>query len=264
MVFNPQHLTVSQAKIMKTKGNLDYCYNGQISVDSKNQIILGQHLTQSENDKTELKDALTNINENTDSLPDKLSLDCGYITAENITSLSNLKIDAYIASGKGEKDIFGQDSKKINKYHFNYDSAKDEFICPSGHVLKLKFIGKHRVYKSDEKACTCCKFQKRCVTKRGNRPTIYTDEKGIVIATMKEKMQKDASKEIYAKRKIIAEPVFGQIKTSGFKCFSLRGIKKESGEFSLVCAVSNFKKIVNKIIAETNCNWKDQLVPVVS
>ena len=139
----------TEAKIMKVKGNFDYCYNGQISVDSKNQIIVGQHLTQSENDKTELKDALADIKKNTGLLPDKLILDCGYISAENITSLSNLNIDAYIAAGKGEKDIFGQDSKKINKYHFNYNSAKDEFICPSGHVLKLKFIGKNRVYKSE-------------------------------------------------------------------------------------------------------------------
>jgi len=51
---------------------------------------------------------------------------------------------------------------------------------------------------------------------------------------MKEKMQKDASKEIYAKRKIIVEPVFGQIKTCGFRRFSFRGIKKAGGEFSLV------------------------------
>ena len=146
----------TEAKIMKAKGNFDYCYNGQISVDSKNQIIIGQHLTQSENDKTELKDALADIKENTKELPDKLSLDCGYITAENITSLSDSRIDAYIAAGKGENDIFGQDSKKINKYHFNYDSASDEFTCPAGHVLKLKFIGKNRVYKSDEKVCACC------------------------------------------------------------------------------------------------------------
>ena len=95
-----------------------------------------------------------------------LKINCGYITAENIISLSNLKIDAYIAAGKGENDIFGQDGKKINKYHFNYDSAKDKFICPSGHVLKLKFLGKNRVYKSDDKVCIGCNF--------GMNPKIYT------------------------------------------------------------------------------------------
>jgi len=32
-----------QAKIMKHKGSFDYCYSGQISVDSKDHIIVGQH-----------------------------------------------------------------------------------------------------------------------------------------------------------------------------------------------------------------------------
>jgi transposase len=48
----------AQAKIMKHKGSFDYCYNGQISVDSKDQIIIGQHLSQNENDTNELKPAL--------------------------------------------------------------------------------------------------------------------------------------------------------------------------------------------------------------
>ena len=254
----------TEAKIMKAKGNFDYYYNGQISVDSKNQIIIGQHLTQSENDKTELKNALGDIKENMKALPDKLTLDCGYITAENITLLCHLKIDGYIASGKGEKDVFGQDSKKINKSHFNYDSAKDEFVCPAGHILKLKFIGKERTYKADNKVCEGCSFQKRCVTNRGARPNIYTDYRGIIVAAMKEKMQKDASKEIYAKRKIIVEPVFGQIKTSGFRRFSVRGIKKAGGEFSLVCAVSNFKKIVGKLKTEINHTLETELALTVS
>jgi len=70
---------------------------------------------------------------------------------------------------------------------------------------------------------------------------------------MAQKMRKDLLKKINAKQKIIVETVFGQIKTRGFRRFSLRGFKKAGGEFCLVCAVSNFKKIVGKIKAELNC-----------
>jgi len=59
---------------------------------------------------------------------------------------------------------------------------------------------------------------------------------------MKQTMETDAAKEIYARRKVIVEPVFGQIKNTGFRGFSLRGLKKVSGEFSLVCATHNLKK----------------------
>ena len=61
-------------------------------------------------------------------------------------------------------------------------------------------------------------------------------------------MERGSSKEIYKKRKKIVEPVFGQIKNGGFRCFSLRGYAKAGGEYSLACAVHNFKKIVKAVI----------------
>jgi hypothetical protein len=57
-------------------------------------------------------------------------------------------------------------------------------------------------------------------------------------------MQTREAKEIYSKRKTIVEPVFGQIKNSGFKGFSVRSKKKVEGEFSLVCAAHNFNKMI--------------------
>jgi transposase len=46
------------ARIMGKKGAFDYSYNGQISVDKDNQIIVGQHVTQNANDKQEVEPAL--------------------------------------------------------------------------------------------------------------------------------------------------------------------------------------------------------------
>jgi len=45
-------------------------------------------------------------------------------------------------------------------------------------------------------------------------------------------MEQQSSKEIYRKRKKIVEPVFGQIKNSGFRGFSLRGDEKVKGVMS--------------------------------
>ena len=48
----------------------------------------------------------------------------------------------------------------------------------------------------------------------------------------------------YARRKVIVEPVFGQIKEAmGFRRFSLRGKDKVSAEWHLVCAVHNLGKL---------------------
>lgn len=61
-------------------------------------------------------------------------------------------------------------------------------------------------------------------------------------------MELESSKEIYKQRKVIVEPVFGQIKNTGFRGFSVRGLEKTSGEFSLVCTVHNIKKIMRAVL----------------
>jgi transposase len=51
-------------------------------------------------------------------------------------------------------------------------------------------------------------------------------------------------KALYARRKVIVEPVFGQIKEArGFRRFLLRGLQKIRGEGSLVCLGHNLLKI---------------------
>ena len=61
---------------------------------------------------------------------------------------------------------------------------------------------------------------------------------------MRRKLKTKAGKAVYARRKAIVEPVFGQIKQArGFRQFLLRGIDKVRGEWSLVCLTHNLLKI---------------------
>jgi len=49
---------------------------------------------------------------------------------------------------------------------------------------------------------------------------------------------------IYARRKVIVEPVFGQIKEArGFRRFLLRGLDAIRGEWRLICLTHNLLKI---------------------
>lgn len=75
---------------------------------------------------------------------------------------------------------------------------------------------------------------------------------------MKYKLQTDIGKEIYRLRKCTVEPVFGIIKeTMGFRQFSLRGLTKAAGEWSLVCLAFNLRRLqrlfLNKDISPTGC-----------
>jgi len=61
---------------------------------------------------------------------------------------------------------------------------------------------------------------------------------------MRRKLQTKRGKGIYAKRKEIVEPVFGQIKQGrGFRQFLLRGLEKVTGEWSLLCSTHNILKL---------------------
>jgi transposase len=64
------------------------------------------------------------------------------------------------------------------------------------------------------------------------------------VEVMKYRLQTDAGREIYAKRKSTVEPVFGVIKSvMGFRQFLLRGVESAQGEWDLVCLAYNLKKL---------------------
>lgn len=61
---------------------------------------------------------------------------------------------------------------------------------------------------------------------------------------MRRKLKTKAGKAVYAARKAIVEPVFGQIKQArGFRQFLLRGIAKVRGEWALLCLTHNILKM---------------------
>jgi hypothetical protein len=61
---------------------------------------------------------------------------------------------------------------------------------------------------------------------------------------MAAKVQTPAGKALYARRKVIVEPVFGQIKEArGFRRFLLRGLATIRGEWRLVCLTHNLLKM---------------------
>ena len=61
---------------------------------------------------------------------------------------------------------------------------------------------------------------------------------------MKRKLKTKAGKAVYAARKCVVEPVFGQIKQArGFRQFLLRGKDKVQGEWALVCLTHNILRL---------------------
>jgi hypothetical protein len=65
-----------------------------------------------------------------------------------------------------------------------------------------------------------------------------------VKARMREKLQTENGRAVYKQRKMIVEPVFGQVKeVRGFRRFSFRGLRKNEAEWSLICLTHNLLKL---------------------
>ncbi len=67
---------------------------------------------------------------------------------------------------------------------------------------------------------------------------------------MDRKISSKTGQAIYALRKAIVEPVFGQIKSSrGLDRFWLRGLEKVNGEWSLMATTHNILKLFRASMA---------------
>lgn len=198
--------TDPESKIMKTHHGFQYSYNAQCAVDSANQVIVAQDVTNEVPDSPNLVPMIKKIEENTERKPEKFSADNGYLSQENLEYLEEEGIDSYIAVGN-EKKI---KDKKIKK----------KFICPANN-------------KASPDGCLRCNKRKNC------------DSFGdfLKVKTLEKLKSEEGAKE-YKKRKAVVEPVFGQMKWArGFRQFSMRGLEKARGEFALLCTAHNILKI---------------------
>jgi len=246
--------TDPDAVFMKTGSGIRTCYNAQIAVDEKHQIIVAARVTDQPAD-TELLLPMVAQAEKAIGPIDKLSADSGYSSGENLQQLAEKGIDAHIPDAnyqgnqRGKQDAPGESF--FSKSCFQRDELNDCFICPAGKTLRFSHLvttkgQKHsRMYRCrDFKTCT---LKSRCTKARNGRSIIinaYDDQ----FRAMRSKLDSPYGKRLYAKRQGIVEPVFGHIKEAiGFGKFLLRGLEKADGEFAIVCIVHNLRKIANAL-----------------
>ena len=113
-----------------------------------------------------------------------------------------------------------------------YYSKKNVEACGKHGIVPVISMHNHRrTQKSEGKAS-------KPVTKAASA------KKKTAVDEMKEFLETDKGKALYARRKSTVEPMFGVIKhVLGFRQFLIRGIKAVSGEWSLVCIGYNLKKM---------------------
>jgi len=241
------NFTDADSRIMDTKTQgVIQGYNPQIAVDQDHGMIVGIQMSHSSSDQKQFAGVLASIQETTGQLPQTVTADAGYFSAENIQIAEELQVDAYIAATRESKEA----QNSYDKTNFTYQPETDTYRCPVGKKLPLKQVqyadhpdkATKWIYEGQE--CSACCFQKDCTKSKSGKRTITRTEADPIREAMRTKVQSDEGKEIYRLRKGIVEPAWGQIKAcQRFRQFLLHGEKKVEGEFTLVAIAYNLRKI---------------------
>ncbi len=226
-------LSDPECRMMKNKkGFFELGYNVQFSVDSKNQIIVANDACQDRTDTYQLQPQIKNVKENINLKKDtKIAADCNYNAGNNLKFLEENVIDGYIPT-LSQAQEFDEREKTIKEDEYEYDWEKDEIILKGA---RLKYVG---IWSQGKKS----------------RQRIYRSEDGKVVKKvieffrerlrMKNKMETGEGKRIYNFRKIVVEPVIGNIKYNfGFNEFLVRGLSGAKLELNIVSIAHNLKKI---------------------
>ena len=250
------NVTDHDAPFMKDgHGQIKPSYNGQIAVDTKQQVILAAATSLRPADNSELAPMAEQVKQNVGTLPLQASADAGYFSYENLEHMEKNKIDAYIPDALLRTLDKNKDgSMKYDKSNFHYDLSEGIYTCPEGKLLIRQREQMREgqpplvVYRGE--SCGHCPVREKC-TKRAFRE-VFRDPREPLLEAMRAKLRTEEGKKTYVQRMYTVEPVFGNMKWNGRKLtLSLRGLVKVNGEFQLMCLTHNIKKVISAVAKGT-------------
>jgi transposase len=160
----------------------------------------------------------------------------GYNTQVAVEPLFQLVVGQTVTQAANDKE---QIVPLVNAIQEQSGQRPKEVLTDSGYCSEenLKYLANRRIegFVATEKQ-KHGEWHEPC--KRGPLPKDASR-----VERMKRKLKTKVGAAVYARRKCIVEPVFGQIKQArGFRQFLLRGLEKVRGEWALVCMTHNLLK----------------------
>lgn len=235
-------------------GQLKPAYNVQIATN--NQFITGVGLFQNPTDTRTLVPFIKQLEEN-GTLGDMIVADAGYGSESNYQYLEdNYKeyIIPYSTMLKENTKKWKSDEKKV--MNWNYYESEDFYMNPqnvrfnfNAYRIRTDKYGFKRYFKEYIAEIFDDNHNRipQAFTLGGNRKRILINPSlEYFKASMRDKLSNSQGADIYARRKIDVESVFGNMKAClGFNRFHVRGLDKVKKEMMIVVMALNIRKLVS-------------------
>lgn len=237
-------LTDPDARSMATSGRGSGMvgYNVQVAVDAEHHLIVAHEVTQEGHDRHQLHRMASQAKEALEVDDLEVVADRGYFKGEEILACDQDNITTYLprplTSGSIKKGLF-------NKRDFIYRAEDDEYECPAGDRLILRFTREEhgqdtKVYWSSN--CPTCPLKSRCTTSVYRRVRRWVHEE--VVDALDERLEREPER--MRVRRSTAEHPFGTLKCwMGYTHFLTKTVPKVSTEMSLHVLAYNMKRMIN-------------------
>ena len=265
---NSYSKTDHDATFMRMKD--DYMKNGQlkagynVQLATEGQYALAYDVFPNPTDTRTLIPFLDNIEKNFFELPNYIVADAGYGSEQNYEDvLENRKRQPLITYNTYRKEKKKKEKNNpLNVANWEYNEKDDTFTCPNGQLLTFRyrsnrtdrysFTREFKVYECED--CSECPFRSQCTkAKEGNNRKILVNQKWEQQKEMiRQQLSEEKTGEIYGKRKIDVEPVFGFLKANlRFTRMSVRGKEKVENELGFAFMAVNLRKYTAKTLNVT-------------
>jgi transposase len=240
-----------ESRQMIVRNNItEVAYNVQTTVDAQNNLLIDYKVTNTNDSK-----AMGNMLQRAKSILRTNGFtalyDKGYHTGSEFNIADSLGVKVMVAIPAKPRSSNAPDLA-YNVEHFHYDTLKNTYTCPQGHILTTNGTwyytengSRFQQYKTTE--CKNCPVRSKCTNSKRNGKIVQRRLYAENIEANKQRIEEKQG--LYRRRQAIVEHPYGTIKRQWGYChiLSKKGLNRASADVGFMMIAYNLRRILNII-----------------
>jgi transposase len=237
-------------------GTLKPGYKQHTVADGKKRVVLGVSVSPANKpDDTNLVKMIDEVTEGLGGVPEAVCADGAYGSGRNRAALEERGIRLVSPPAKPKTHT---GDRYFTVEAFEYDEAKDEFICPAGE--RLRFIGNDRErpdrrrYRALRSCCKVCRLKAKCTGSPRRQLKVGSHHAALI--RLRADARTESFRDLYRARSPVIEGVFAEGKQwHGLRRARRRGLSKVLVQCLIVATVLNLKRLATHFVTWSGFKW---------